>query len=445
MSNLPSGISVAFGTNPVTGTSTTMTLSVAAGVAATSYALILRANASGFAERTAPVALTVTLVTGGTGNVTLDYSACAAGAKPIWLAFQSGTGAWSQVVGTADVYRFTLSSAKGSIAWVTQSAPTQVQLAVQSMTQSEMTAAPLVFCAVAASKIVNGTVLGIGSGQIANISLGGSSRAVGSGVPTFSLTAVQAGSQDLVAYRFAAGTQSSGDRVIIRRDQNVASGGSLAALDFAGAEAIAPSFVVASISGAPGEQVTHFMQYLTGTGCVAAPLYSIPVPGSTATMYGIPAAQQRPNDYHMLTVTATTANTTRVVQETFHTLAGRLLALGGILPNVSLTAPVGAYKRVQATLTLPAEYQGTASLTYTQSSGATVRAAVMSATFGWRGGDAAVLGVPDFAGVAGWNDQWAPLNGVTGNWTVQATGSNFTGTLCAEGTRFISTTAQGTF
>jgi hypothetical protein len=188
------------------------------------------------------------------------------------------------------------------------------------------------------------------------------------------------------------------------------------------------------------------MQYLTGSACVAAPLYSIPVPGSTATMYGVPpAAQQRPNDYHMLTVIATTANTTRVVQETFHTLVGRLLAQGSVLPNVSLTAPVGAYKRVQATLTLPSEYQSTASLTYTQSSGATVRAAVIRATLGWRGGDAAVLGVPDFAGVAGWNDQWVPSNGVTGNWTVQATGSNFTGTLCAEGTRLISTTAQGTF
>jgi hypothetical protein len=441
----PAGVTATLNPATTSGNTSTLTVSAASSTVPGNYALTLRGTAAGTPDATAFVPLVVSASSGGTGNVTLDYSACTAGAKPLWLAIQNGTAAWSQVAGTGDIYRFTLSAPKGGIAWVTQSSATQIQLTVQFMTQSEMTAAPLTFCAAPGTRTVNGTVLGIGAGQVANISLGGASRTVGSGVPAFSLIGVQAGSQDLVAYRFAAGTQSADDRVILRRDQNVASGGSLAAVDFTSAEALAPSFVVASVSGAVGEQVTHYMQYLTGSGCVAAPMYSIAVSGSTATMYGIPAAQQRLNDFHMLTVIATTATTTRLVQETFHTLAGRLLALGSVLSNVTLTAPLGTYKRLQATTNLPSEYQSTASFTYTQSSGATVRAAVISATFGWRGGDAVALGVPDFAGVAGWNDQWAPLNGIVGNWTMQATGSNFTGSLCAEGTRFLAATAQGTF
>jgi hypothetical protein len=281
---------------------------------------------------------------------------------------------------------------------------------------------------------------------VGNVSLGGATRAVSATIPAFSLSGVQDGSHDLVAYRFAGSSQLADDRVLIRRDLNVTSGGSLAAIDFASAEAVSPVFATVAAQGSVvGEQVSHVMAYLTGAACVAAPFYSTVVSTETTTAFGVPASLQRPTDFHQYTVTAGGATSSRVVQESFRTLAPRAFVLGRSLSSVAMSASVGPYKRLTVSAIIPDEYQSMATFSYGQGSGAGARTAVITATSAWQGGTSATFAIPDFAGVAGWNDTWAPANGVLGSWQLHAIGVNLPGSLCTEGRRMISASQAGTF
>ncbi len=89
----------------------------------------------------------------------------------------------------------------------------------------------------------------------------------------------------------------------------------------------------------------------------------------------------------------------------------------------SLAAP---FKRLQATVTIPSDYQTSATFSYSS--------AEISATYGWLGGASATLAIPDFTAVSGWNNDWVPPVSATVDWSFRATGSNLAGGLfCSEG------------
>lgn len=430
----PSGVTASLNPTSTTGNSSVLTVTAAAGAALGNATLTIAGTSAGLSNQTTTVALTVS-ASGGSGNVVVDFSACAAANKPIWLAFQNGTTGWTQVTNVGDVYRFNITQSKGGIAYTTQSASGGTTVSVQYLTQAELTSGTLTFCSQLGGKTLTGSVAGLGTGDAASISMGGA-FAVAQTNAAYTLTGVATGNQDLVAYRSNFISPGTSDKAIIRRDQNIAAGGAIPVLDFGAAEAFNPATATATVSGAGSDQIIASMAYYVGA-CVASTLSTNPLASASFTMRGIPAAQQRTNDYHQLSVTAANGTTSfRNVIESFHTMADKTFTLGAALPTPTVTIQPAAYKRLQAVVTLPADYQSSMTLTYV----AATKGIAVTATFGWLGGASATLAFPDFAGVAGWQDAWAPATGTTVTWTVAGTGTNITstGTICAEGSRIKS-------
>lgn len=445
--NAPAGVTTATSNVQTAGATTTATITVQVGGSAATggHALTVRATGAGVTAATASFTVTVTPANpgGGAGSATLDFSACPAANRPIWLAFQDGNGPWTRVDGTNHVYRFDIGAARGAFAWTTQTGLATV-VAVQHMTRAELTTVPQVFCAtLSPGKVVNGLLAGLGANDFAQVWLGGGAGSAGQN-GAFQITGVRDGSHDLIAWRHNQLGTGNPDRGIVRRDQSLAAGGSVGTVDFGAAEAFTPATAQVTVSGlAAGEQLTHGMNYYTGT-CVFAGLYQGGVAaGNTVTASGFPAAQQRPTDLHQINVTVIAGTGNRVAQEYFRVLANRTIALPAPLAAPAITSLTAPYKRLQATFTVPAEYNAASLFMYSEQ--AAQRTATLTATSAWIGGAAATLAMPDLSAVAGWNNAWVPAAAATTTWVVQAIGNNPTGgNVCQEGGRIASVQVLGT-
>ena len=435
----PSGVTGSFNPTAPTGTSSTLTLNVGGSVATGVYTLTVTGTGTGIGgTRSTP--LTLTVGTAGVGNVTVDFSSCPVANRAVWVAAQNGTGPWNRITGTGDVYTFTIGSGGGGLAFVVLSAGDAASVAVQYMTQAEFTAGGTrVVCP--PGKTINGTVAGVDVTESAQISLGGRSATVFPfGSFDFQLTDVPSGPLDLVASR----QTSSGvlESAIIRRDQDIADNGSVGTLDFGGSEAFAPATATITVAGlVGGETVSQGMLYQVGATCATATLYFRTMGGATFTASGIPTAQQRASDYHGLGLSLSTGSTaSRSIFQYFHTLADRTVTLGAAMPTPTITSLSGPYKRLQAVYTLPGDYQGATGFQYA----AVNKAVSIDATFGYLGGAATTLALPDYSALAGWDNNWAPAASSTGDWTVSGT-SSFPGSACTENASFKTAALSGTF
>jgi hypothetical protein len=183
------------------------------------------------------------------------------------------------------------------------------------------------------------------------------------------------------------------------------------------------------------------MAYYAGAGCSYYDLYDHPSSGVNFTIRGIPPAQQRASDLHLVSVHASDQSSFRSGREAFHTLADRVIALPAALPAPTITTPPGGHKRLQASLTLPGEYQTSLQLwLFSQTGGASVTASV-----GWLGGQAATVALPDFSGVTGWSRSFVPVSSAPVSWFLIANGGNSAaaGGLCSENARFVVAMLNG--
>lgn len=439
ISGAPTGVTATF-TPTATTDSTQVAVSATGAVATGTYAVLIH-GVSGALDVTTPLNVVVTAGTGGNGSVRLDFSACAALSKPVWIAFQDGSGAWTHVTGAGDVYTFNIASAKGAVAVVTPSGA-NFSTVVTYGSQAELMGNTGGCGTSATTKVVNGSVAGLNAGDIAEMSLGGSLAIVTTNT-TFMLPTVLNGTFDLVGYRRNVLTPGVGDRGLLRRDQNIAAAGTLAVADFGGTEAFdaATANVTATGAGA-GDQILQQMNYLTGSACTQSPLYT--VTGSTATtfaIFGIPAAQQRATDFHSLTLSDVSGLiASRTVTVNFHTMANQTVAFGAPL-NPTVTDVTGslAFKRLQAALTLPTDY-GIGTFSYSDASGNFVS---VIQTAGYLGGNTAVtLAFPDLSAASGLTTTWFPP--AAGAVTYSVAGLAVPANACAEGatSRFTSTTGS---
>jgi hypothetical protein len=86
------------------------------------------------------------------------------------------------------------------------------------------------------------------------------------------------------------------------------------------------------------------------------------------------------------------------------------------------------YRRLEATVTIPVEYEGQATFYFfTREMWGSI-----AATHGWLGGASATLVIPDFSGVSGWSDLWTPKPGAKVTWDFWAVGQP-SGSSCSEG------------
>jgi hypothetical protein len=436
----PTGVTGSFNPAAPTGTSSTLTVSVGAAVAPGLYNLTVD-GAGTPGNRSTSLTLTVN-ASGGGGNVTVDFSTCPVAERAVWLAAQNGTGPWTRITGVNDVYTFTIGSGGGGLTYV-QLTGVASEVFVHYRTQAEFTVGPLVFCApTPTGKTISGTAAGLVGTDMAFVSLGGGTAFVnGSASLNFQIQGVADGSQDLVGYRHSL--IGDPESAIIRRAQNIADGGSVGAMEFAGVEAFAPATATITLLGlAGGETVGHDMSYRVGAACMAAPLYNGGTGGSSFTASGIPGAQQLASDFHAISVSAATGSTAfRSITESFHTLAARNVTLGAAMPTPTITSLGGPYARLQAMYTLPADYHGSTGLSYFDVGG--TRSASLDATFGYAGA-AVTLGLADYSALAGWDNAWAPPAASSGDWTVSGLGT-FPASACVENASFKNALVSGTY
>lgn len=436
---LPTGLTAAV-TATGTADQNTLTVTTTAGLAPGTYPLVVHATSFG-AEQTANVSV---VVAAAGSIVRLDYSLCVAAARPIWVAYQDGSGAFTRVTGTANVYTFTILATKGAVATVTQSG-VAFYTVVQYFSQAEAATLPI-DCAGATGKTINGTVAGLGAGDVANISMGGGGAVVAPPATAFQLFPVATGAQDLVAYRRNAATPgAANDRVIIRRGVNVADGGTLPQLDFTNvAEVMLPQTVTITLTGATaGNFIRQDQGYLTGAACTPHVLYDKSGTTTSLFVYGIPANQLASDFYRLMVTEEVAAGVSRWIATSFHTLANRAITMP-TTPSPAVTIVTSAqnnYRLLQSALTLPADYQS-ATFIYSETT-VTLRAASLGIgqatsytiiqSAGYIGGASAVtMTATDLGTVSGYLASWGPSKTSAINYTTTATGTSG-GSTCTEG------------
>jgi hypothetical protein len=432
----PGGVTGSFNPATTTGTSSKLTITVDGAVAPGQYNLTVDGTAS-LGNRSAP--LTLAVVVPGSTNATVDFSLCTVPNQPVWFAYQDGNGPWIAVTGAGGVFQFNITAAGGGGYAYVLDQGTSVTTSVHWETLTRLTNAPIVVCPTATTtKTISGTAVGLTGFEITSVSLGGAIAHPNYGSPDFQLT-VPTGTYDLVAYR--RGTGGLNDTAIIRRDQDIPNLGSLAPVDFAGSEAFAPATAQLTVSGLLGEtNFTETMRYVTRGACtLASPLYdSFDTPPTTIS--GIPSGKQRADDFHWLSfVTFDDFDHLRFANLYFHTLADQAITLGPAAPDPTITALPGSYDRLQAEFTRATEYKARVVFTYLDPSSKT---AFITASDGYLGGLATTLAMPDFSGLAGWQNAWAPKAGTgQGQWSLQESST----APCVDGNSVVSAYVRGSY
>jgi hypothetical protein len=448
VSGAPAGLGAAMNPPSTTGGNSTLTLTAVATVTPGTYVLTI----TGTGAATPPTATTtVTVLVAAPSQVTLNLAGCPAR----WFAYQNGDGPWTRVAGNNQVYQFTINAGKGGWAWVRQAFD---QVVVTFMTQEDLGSNPLAaICP--PTKNVTVTMLGRGATEQAFVWLGYGFGLSLPGTPDIiPILGVWEGTHDLVAYRTGfppAASPAATDRAVIIRDLNVPPGGSAGVADFNGPGAIVPVPAPFTADGvAAGEQVQFGMEYRTRGSqvCSEASLYSVRGAATARTLFGIPAAAQRATDYHQVKILTLGAdgNVTRMAAESFNAFVGRAVTMGPELaaPTVTDLGPA-PYRRLRAVGMIPAVYRNFVNLIYNQQG--TAKSVAISASRGWIGGMEATLAMPDFTGVAGWDNSWAPAAGAMADWQFFATDLGaptaelVPETLCAEGARTAAAYRFGSF
>ncbi|NNF13918.1 MAG: hypothetical protein HKN72_11875 [Gemmatimonadetes bacterium] len=438
----PSGVTPTPNPASTTGTSSTIGIAVDGSVGTGTYTLTVRGTSTGFPDATATFDLTVTAAPAGT-QITVDYSVCSVDDRPVWVAIQDGmAGNWTPITGVNDVYTFTVTQNVLGFAGAYVSG-SESDVSVDYFTTSEaVLAAAGDVCddSGPTGKTVNGMAANVVG--LTNLSLGG-----GFGVVVFdgafTIAGVVDGSVDLVGYSMNSGVGS--DRMLIRRDQDIADNGSLGTVDFT-AEGFDPQSATITVGGlVGGEAGTFGASYATvssGLSCGIAPLSQDLLSGSTFTLSSAPASEQASDEYHVAAVTTGLGDATRQVQESFSTLADRTVDLPPEIPVPTLTDITGgaSYLRLQAAFTLPADFN---SLVFFDYYGATTSMTVF-ATAGVMSG-AVTLAMPDFTGLTGWDAAWATPANETGVEYVLAGSGNSGSGLCSDGGRVVNSTRSASY
>jgi hypothetical protein len=192
------------------------------------------------------------------------------------------------------------------------------------------------------------------------------------------------------------------------------------------------------------------MLYYTGTGanaCTRAVLYNgSPVTGGGFIAYGVPSANQVATDFHSIFISANDAGftTSRSLQEDFHSLAARAASpfvLPSLIPTPSISTTTTPYLRLDMSVTMPSELNSGVTM-FQNDQTAHGRTVTVSLSGPYIGGGAAALQVPDFSGLSGWSNAWAPAAGDVLGWILSGVGIS-TSPTCTEGHKFLGSSRSG--
>jgi hypothetical protein len=447
-SGLPAGLVLESSDLAVTGSQAVIIVNATREVAPGLYTVTIRAipapsEIDGPALEPVSAQLLITVVASppGSGNVVLDWSACAA---PGWVAGRDGAGPWTVLQGTGGVFRFSLTSQNGAYAYVDGGTQTIVRFA----TLAELSAGPISLCPPAqsgAGKTLNAVAEHTNAADRFLWQVGGGSGTSTLAAPNFAITGVQEGTHDLIGLS-TAGTQQS--RYYIRRDLNEPAGTNIGTVTLVGPGSFTAQSTTLTITPVSNERITVGINYLTTAACTLTPLFSSSTTGATTGAIGwlylaVPASQQRATDFHNIDVVATgaTNNTTRTMNVSFNRAATRTIPLPAFITS-SVSTTTGAYFRMRATLTaLPAAYNRTATLRYSDGSR---QMTVTASTNGFTGG-VGLVEMPDFALLPGFPATAPVALGAHGTWSITVDGGSVDNTRCAEEATRFSIVRTGVF
>ena len=471
---LPNGVTAVFGPVAPATHSSTLTLTASATAATGPATVTIHGRTRQIVDRRTTLALTVNPAVGGSGNTSLEF--CTMDQTPIWLAFQDGAnGTWARVNPSASgtKFQFNITQAKAGVAYVTSTTSAGVASASRSLavrlvgyleremllrnrptrtkayvaqslatgygltilygSQVELNGRGANLCLPGSGKTVNGTVAGVNAAQAqsASISLGPSSTSAAP-AGTFQLTDVPDGALDLVAARSTTNTFTSVDKMIIRRGVNAGNNSMLPVLDFGSLEAFDPIQRNLRIGNLGTEVATVFTNYFTaaGSGAAGATVGTSGLPSRVGFRYfGVPASKQIAGDLHLALAIAfpglAASEQQRIAALYFKDPTDRTVTLGAALPvqivSATATAP---YVRLRATGSIPAEYGKLLDLEFTQTNAARTVSILASESY-LAGAASYDIMVPDFSGVAGWDNNWGPKTGSGAEWRISTYG--FTG------------------
>ena len=373
------------------------------------------------------------------GSLTVTYCPTQA---PIWAAEQDGTGAWKRVTpSSGTTFVFTFATGKGGVATVKQSGA-GFNLDVVFATLADFTGqtkSTVLGCP--GTKTVKGSVAHVAPGQLASVELGTAAAFLfGGGPTTFTLSNVQNGQRDLIAVRSNSMLQANS--IIIRRSLNPTTGSTLPVLDFASSSAFPPATAHAAISGLPtGSKASVAVLFFSPRGTGAALAAASNVANVSVPYSAIPIAKLLSGEFQLLAGTTSGATATRTTGVWIRTIVNRPLAFGPALSTATLSAAATTpYYRPKVALASQTQYNKAISANFSQSSVA--RTASVFATASYFGAVPATwsLALPDLHTVSGFLTTWAPENGKSTQWNVQAFGGTlpFFSSSPTDGSTFLS-------
>lgn len=431
---LPAGVTLVSSSVTTSGTTVTglITLQVSASAVPGAYTLNVRATGSGVSSATATFALTIQAVS----EAVVRTVPCGPIAVSIlWFGYLNASGAWVQVTGSGGEYRFPVSSATGTYAYVT-SYNGATGVSVNQLTRAELTAGPIGGCSTAGGFGLNrltGTISpSIGAQELVFLWMGVSGTSLSAGSSSFTFNNGPDEPFDLIATRGSNPANGYTDRILLRRDVTAPNGSSLGVLDFNGPDGATPVPAQIGVSGGePGGSVSVALNLLTRAACHSAGLGGPPgqINGTSFTVYGLPSGRLRATDYYQVSASQVlTVNNIRGASETFQQLAGRVIALPPSLGTLAFTNDPGNFRRLRVAFTGASEYK-----MYSMSYTAGGKGMAVSASAAYLGSNAVVLSTPSFSAAPGWSDSWAPPTTGSATWTISATGRSVSGTSCQPG------------
>jgi hypothetical protein len=432
-SGVPTGVTATFNPTSITGTQSTLTVGVAPSVPAGNYPITVTGTGSGVAPKTATFSLVVTPASGSSGTIALNFADCDPTQRPIWLATQSGGGAWTRVNGTNNTFAFNVAGATG-IAYVTQNG-SEYATFVQYFSAAELTAVATGpgICGSTeqtGTKRVMGTFANYGGTATSywTMALGGvfasgdTASVLG---PGYTLTNVAAGPRDLIAARIGVSKPfTQAQTMIVRRATNYANNGFIPLLDIGinGPETFTPVQIFTTVTNRGGDSTIASVALVTKQGRSTDYYTTPPSPNDVNRYPALPSDRIQDGEYHLVSVfaTANPANPTsfRFTELLQHAPANRTITLGPpINPATVTTLGASAPLRLRAQVASQTDYNGAAEADYTQSD----RSVSITSTAAYVGGLPTTwsLDVPDLSS-AGYDPTWGLRAGQNVDWGVVA-------------------------
>ncbi|MCC6771577.1 MAG: hypothetical protein IT360_10255 [Gemmatimonadaceae bacterium] len=403
----PAGVTAAIANNGTTGTISSVTFSSSANTPVGTYPIAISATGSGVSAASAIYTLSIAAASGG---VVADWDFCGNDEIPVYFAYQDGDATWQSVqptiTGTVTRYRFSLSQARGGVAYVTQSStparvgplrgiPSMRRLAGKGLDRSTLSRSgrlrrnvvtPLgqlqesygtevVYATrqelvnwhtcqpATVFKSVDATVRGLADSQWGLLSLGGSlAFAYGNGAEVdVSFNYVSPGNLTLVGTR---SSDDSADRMLLLRNVNVPDGSAIPqVLDFAGAAAFLPASATITSLNTHNDSLLLTSSLVSAAG--AAQIVFVGSAGKDVARMavGVPSARMLAGELHMLELEAAPSpgdaiGDTRSIEKFVGPIVTQSLSLGTLLPPVSVTqVTAGAYPTLRFRATIPPQYR----------------------------------------------------------------------------------------